>query len=310
MLACMSSNPPKKHHYTPQFLLAHWAIDDGKLWRFTKPYGDKVAKKRVAPAEIGYEKDLYATPGLPPETMQRIEEKIMSPLDALAAEAHQLLLAGKVNAMPRRERSSWSRFIMSQWFRTPDGVKAMKQAIAALLSAEDPVLSAKYQALKQEGYPETLEAAITALNPHFAEQAALEVMCKLMDNPKNGQRLNNMLWGVREIEGGHDLLVSDVLLQQNSGVFSPSGYITMPIAPRKYFFAVHSPSLATSLLSMARNDLVARANRAIVRRAAHYVGATSFAQKAFIEAHFGREENALLVKGLASKYTDDAASGS
>lgn len=303
----MSSNPPVKHHYTPQFLLAHWAIDDGKLWRFTKPYGDKVATKRVAPAEIGYEKHLYAIPGLPAETMQRIEEKIMSPLDALAADAHKLLLAGKVGAMPQKERSSWSRFIMSQWFRTPDGVGAMKQAMCALLSKEDPVLGAKYQALKLDGYPETLEAAIAALNPHFAEHAALQVMCKLMDDPKNGLRVNNMLWGVREIEGGHDLLVSDVLLQQNSGVFSPSGYITMPIAPRKLFFAVNSQSLAQTLLTMKRNELVSRANRAVVRRAAHYVGATSLSQQTFIEAHFGQEENALLVKGLAAKYTQESA---
>lgn len=305
----MSSNPSVKHHYTPQFLLARWAVEDGKLWRFTRPYGDKIAKKRVAPAEIGYEKHLYGAPGLSPETTQRIEERIMSPLDALAAGAHQLLLTGKVNAMPQRERSSWSRFIMSQWFRTPDGVGAMKQAMSALLSKEDPDLSAKYQALKQEGYPETLDDAIAALNPHFAEQAALQVMCKLMDDPKNGLRLNNMLWGVREIEEGRDLLVSDVLLQQNSGVLSPSGYITMPIAPRKFFFAVHSASFAQALLAMPRNELVSRANRAVVRRAAHYAGATSLDQQAFIETHLGQEENALLVKGLAAKYAEDASAG-
>jgi hypothetical protein len=114
-----AANPPIKHHYTPQFMLAKWAVQDGKLWRFTKPYGDKIATKLVAPAEIGYEKHLYAMPGVAPEAMQQIEEKFMSPLDAQAAETHQLLLAGKINGMPQKQRSAWSRFIMSQWFRTP-----------------------------------------------------------------------------------------------------------------------------------------------------------------------------------------------
>jgi Protein of unknown function (DUF4238) len=301
------SNPPVKHHYTPQFLLKHWATQNGKLWRFTKPHGDKVAKKLVAPAEIGYKKHLYTTPGLPFGTTQQIEEKFMSPLDAAAAEAHSLLLTGKVDRMPQKQRSAWSRFIMSQWFRTPEGVKAFKKAMGLLLTKEDPELNAKYKKLKKDGFPDTLEAAMLQLNPDFAEQAALKIMCKMMDDPTNGLRLNNMHWSIRNIDGGHDLLVSDVLLQQSSGVFSPSGYITMPLTPRKLFVAVTNHTLADTLMSIERNELVGRANSAVVRRASEYVGASGLSQRAFIEANFGQDESNTLVKGLAKKYEEDTS---
>lgn len=40
-----SANPPVKHHYIPQFLLAQWAVNDGRLWRFLCPIPGKIATK-------------------------------------------------------------------------------------------------------------------------------------------------------------------------------------------------------------------------------------------------------------------------
>lgn len=195
---------------------------------------------------------------------------------------------------------------MSQWFRTPEGVGYFKQAMATLLSEDDPDIAAKYEALKMEGFPGTFTEAIAKLNPYFAEQAALEVMMKMMDDPKNGHRLNNMHWFVRDIDGGHDLLVSDVLLQMGPGIFTKAGYLTMPVAPRRMFCAVQQHTLATTMMGMSRNEFVHRANRAVVRRATEYVGATDLSQRAFIEANFGTEEHVTLIAGLAHKYAEDA----
>lgn len=304
----MSSNPPVRHHYTPRFLLHCWTDDDGKLWRFTSPHPGKIATKRVAPAEIGYQMHLYAIPGAAPEKAQAIEEKFMSALDGQAADAHKLLLQGKV-ALSQKLRSAWSRFLMSQWFRTPQGVGHMKQAMASLLAKDDPTLSAKYKALKKEGYPPSLGEAVALLDPHFAEHAALQVMMKMMDDPKNGHRLNNMHWFVREIDGGHDLLVSDALLQMGSGIFSDAGYLTIPLAPRLMFCAVKKPSLAEGMMAMGRNEFVSRANRAVVRRAAEHVGATDLSQAQFIEKHFGKDDHLTLIRALAKKYADGDAPG-
>jgi hypothetical protein len=305
----VSGNPPVKHHYTPRFLLHGWTGDDGKLWRFTSPYPGKIATKRVAPAEIGYQKHLYSIPGAAPDKAQAIEEKFMSALDDQAADAHKLLLQGKV-ALPQKLRSAWSRFLMSQWFRTPEGVGHMKQAMASLLAKDDPALFAKYEALKKEDYPPSLDEAIALLDPHFAEHAALQVMMKLMDNPTNGHRLNNMQWFVREVAGGHDLLVSDKLLQMSHGIFSDSGYLTMPLSPLLMFCAVKQPSRGKPMMAMGRNEFVSRANRAVVRRAAEYIGATDVSQAPFIEKHFGKDDHPTLIGALAKRYADGEVAGS
>lgn len=304
----MSANPPIKHHYVPQFLLAQWAINNGKLWRFLRPIPSKVVAKLVAPAEIGYEKHLYATPGLSPEKAQQVEQLFLSPLDAQAAEAHQLLLAGKAHQMPQKQRSAWSRFIMSQWFRTPDGLRYFKEAMRLVLAARDEALNARYVEVKQEGYPDSLEDAIAMLGPEFADQAAMDLFRRMSDDPRNGLRLNNMRWFVVETTGEREFLISDAALQQSkAGIFSPQGFMTMPIAPRKLFVAVSHAGVAKAIDDLPRRELVARNNRAVVRRASIFVGATDRSQEPFITANFGEEEHQTLIRGLHDRYRADAS---
>ncbi len=302
------ANPPVKHHYIPQFLLGQWAINDGKLWRFLRPIPGKVVAKLVAPAEIGYEKNLYATPVLPTEKAQQVEQHFLSPLDAQAAEAHQLLLEGKVHQMPQKQRSAWSRFIMSQWFRTPEGLRHFKEAMKLVLTARDDALNARYAEVKQEGYPDTLEEIIAMMGPEFADQAAMDLFRKMSDDPKNGLRLNNMRWFVIETVHEREFLISDAALQQSkAGIFSPQGYITMPIAPRKLFVAVSELSLAKAIDNLSRRDLVSRNNRAVVRRASIFTGAADRSQERFIIANFGEEKHETLIKGLLDRYRADAS---
>lgn len=302
-----SANPPVKHHYIPQFLLGQWAVNDGKLWRFLLPIPGKIVTKLVAPAEIGYEKHLYATPGLPAEKAQQVEQHFLSPLDAQAAEAHQLLLQGKAHQMPQRQRSAWSRFIMSQWFRTPDGLRYFKEAMKLVLTARDEALNARYAQVKQEGYPDTLEDIIAMMGPGFADQATMGLFRKLSDDPRNGLRLNNMKWFVVETINEREFLISNAALQQSkAGVFSPQGYITIPITPRKLFVAVSQLSVAKGIDDLPRRELVARNNRAVVRRASTFVGATDRSQEPFIKTNFGEEEHSTLIKGLLDRYRADA----
>lgn len=302
----MSANPPVKHHYIPQFLLAQWAVNDGKLWRFLRPIPGKIVTKLVAPAEIGYENHLYATPGLPAEKAQQVEQHFMSRLDAQAAEAHQLLLQGKAHQMPQKQRSAWSRLIMSQWFRTPDGLRYFKEAMKLVLTARDEALNIRYAEVKKEGYPDSLEDVIAMMGPEFAEQAAMDLFRKMTDDPKNGLRLNNMQWFIIETIEEPEFLISDAALQQSkAGIFSPKGYITMPIAPRKLFVAVNEIGVAKAIDDLPREDLVAGNNGAVVRRASLFIGATDLSQEPFITANFGEEEHSTMIKSLLDRYRAD-----
>lgn len=300
-----STNPPAKHHYIPRFLLAQWAVDDGKLWRFVQPIPGKIAAKHVAPAEIGYEKHLYATPGLPPDKAQQVEQHFMSRLDDLAADSHQVILAGKLGALTQKQRSAWSRFIMSQWFRTPAGLGYFKEAMGLVLKARDDALDARYQEVRQDGYPDSLED----VRPDIAGQAAMDLFRKMTDDAKNGLRLNNMPCMVIETSESHEFLISDAALQQSkAGIFSPDGYMTLPIAPRKLFVAAARANVVRSIAALSPRDLIARHNRAVVRRASIFVGATDRSQEAFISANFGVDDHETMIKGLAERYRADAES--
>lgn len=301
-------NPPSKHHYIPRFLLAQWAVDNGKLWRFLRPIPDKIAVKHVAPAELGYEKDLYATPGLSPDKIQQVEKLFMSQVDDLAAGTHRLILNGKLEVLTQKQRSAWSRFIISQWFRTPAGLGYFKQAMAHALTARDEGLVTRYQEVKERDYPDNLEEVITMMGSDFAGQMAMELFRKMIDDPKNGQRLNNMPCIVIETGESHEFLISDAALQQSrAGIFSAQGFLTLPVAPRKLFIAATEARLVRSIAALPRHELIARHNRAAVRRAAIFVGATDRSQEAFITANFGADPHETMIKGLAERYRADAA---
>lgn len=301
-----SANPPAKHHYIPQFLLAEWATNAGKLWRFLRPVQGKLAVKAVAPAEIGYERHLYATPGLPVDKAQQVEQHFLAPLDAQAAEAHRFLLGG-TTLMPQKQRSAWSRFIMSQWFRTPTGLDHFKKAMKLVLAARDEPLNKRYAEVRRPGDPETLEQAIEQLGPAFGGQAAMDLFRKMSDDPKNGQRLNNMRWLVVETTCEEELIISDAALQQSkAGLFSPQGYLTIPIAPRKLFVAASRPEVLEAIHALPRDALVVRNNRAMVRCASSFIGATDRSHEAFIADNFGQDEHPTLIKSLLDCYRADA----
>lgn len=84
-------NPPKRHHYIPEFYQRKWTID-GKLVVFQKHY-ERLRAQRKAPGATGYVKLLYALQNLSPQEAQLIEENYMRPLDNLAALARDSLLA-------------------------------------------------------------------------------------------------------------------------------------------------------------------------------------------------------------------------
>lgn len=295
-----------KHHYIPQFLLEQWAVNEGRLWRFLQPIPGKIAAKLVAPAEVGYERHLYATPGLPDDKIQQVEQRFMSRLDSLAAEAHRFLLEGRSRGMPQRERSSWSRFVMSLWFRTPAGLQYFKEAMGLLLTARDEALNARYRELKKEGYPDTLEEIIAMMGPDFPEQAAMDLLRKLTDDPKNGLRMNNMRWAALDT-GNAELLITDAALQQSgAGIFSPQGFFTLPIAPDRLFVAASDPAILGQIAAIPMRDLVDQINRAVVRRASIFVGATTRAHETYVKEHFGQEDDRTMVKGLAERYREGA----
>lgn len=297
---------PKKHHFIPQFLLAEWAVNDGKLWRFSRPYGSKIAKKLVSPAEIGYEPGLYKTAGLPQDYEQQFEKDFLSRVDDRAARAHKLLMRDEVFTWTTPSRSDWTRFIGSLFFRTPENLAAYKDAMAVLFSQDTPELRAAYLKDRPEDWPDTLNEAIATIAPDWIEQAAMEILRRLIDEGKRGERINGMVWTVGEMNGGLEFLISDALFQHTTPFYGKGAYIVIPISPRRLFIATHKDDDETLEMfkGIETNTIVRQVNKAIVSRASICVGATNVNQLAFVEEHFATEEYNTVIKGVARRYRD------
>jgi len=300
---------PKKHHFVPEFLLAEWAVNDGKLWRFNRPYGSKIAKKLVSPAEIGYERFLYTTPGVPEEHAQQFEAKFLSPVDSRAATAHKTLLREEIIVWTEPVRSDWTRFLGSLLFRTPENLAAYKEAITTLLSRDTPELRAAYLRDKPDGWPDTFHEATAMVAPNFAEVAAMEILRRLIDDGERGEKINGMIWTTGEMNGALEFLISDAPMQHTMPIIAKGGYIVMPISPKRVFVATSPGDNETLEMfrSIEADSLVEQVNKALVSRASIFVGATSLDQLPFVEEYFATENHKTIIKGVAKRYREEGA---
>lgn len=298
---------PKKHHFIPQFLLAEWAVNNGKLWRFTRPYGSKIAKKLVAPAEVGYERLLYTTPGIPDEFSQQFEAKFLSPVDSRAAKSHKILMQNEPIVWTQPTRSDWTRFLGSLFFRTPENLAAYKEAIGLLLSADTPERRAAYLQAKPSDWPSTLHEAMATVAPNWTEVAAMELLRRLIDDGQRGDAINAMVWTTGEMNGGLEFLISDAPMQHTMPIIAKGSYIVMPISPKRIFLATSLGDDETLEMfkTIESNNLVRQINQVVVSRASVFVGATGLDQLAFVEKHFATENHDTIIKGVATRYRKD-----
>ena len=114
-------NPPAKHHYIPVFYLRGWEGPDARIERFTRPYREIVVR-RVPPTEIGWQKNLYASPETNEAKIQWLEQKFFTKLDNAAAVVLNKLKGTILPDLNIEERSIWSTFMMSLLHRTPENL--------------------------------------------------------------------------------------------------------------------------------------------------------------------------------------------
>jgi hypothetical protein len=121
---------PRRHHAaTPRFYLSRWEGRDKKVCAMQLIRGD-VKPKRLHPQNTGWVWDLYRTQGVPEAQSQNLETQFLAPLDTKAARALDKLVAKKtLNIEGRRE---WTRFLLSQLFRTRETVTLIKSHMAEI----------------------------------------------------------------------------------------------------------------------------------------------------------------------------------
>jgi hypothetical protein len=290
---------PLYHHYLPAFYQSRWCGEDGRLRRFSKPYGNRLATKRVSPKVSGGEDLLYTDHSALAETAQAMEYGFMSPLDSQASEALVALETDDpaIRIDPRL-RSAWSRFLMSLMMRMPDHLEALTKGLAEEWALQMPELEAAYEAKKGTEDPSSFASYMDTRSPDELRSWMLSVLRSLMDHALIGDMINNMRWFVRTIDGPAEFLTSDRPLITWYEFAADDSYIILPIGPLSAFVAVNNVETQRRIEACAADQWVTGLNRSIAGAARQFVFARDDRMKSFIADHFGTKPRTTLFEHL------------
>jgi hypothetical protein len=293
-------NLPRKHHYLPQFLLRTWADETGKLQRFAKPRGSEVHVRSAYPKEVGFEQNLYAAPpgGNPSFDAER---DVFQKVDSLAAQAHaRMMLLQRPTAT---DRHAWSAFVMSLFHRTPEHLKSTKAMLGAIWDSDDLRTQARYEAVKAQTDPATVQEFLLMLDPHARERAAFRnILLSLQDSPL-GRLLSRIPWCVLNLDKApRSLLLSDNPIML-APLGQPQGHIALPIGPRRLFVAAPDPDTFIAIKRMSLNVITRNSNKAVVEHATELVIASDRSQRGFVESHMGANPIGSLASGFRTGQT-------
>lgn len=288
-----------KHHYIPVFYLKQWTGGDGRLCEFSKPY-DRVRPRRVHPDGTGYVHGLNTIPGLPPHEANYLETYFMQLTDNYASRALRILLAKTPWKFTDKERSGWSRFIVSLIARNPETIERLKDAGHALFDKALPDIEADYANHKLSTDPPTYAEYVAKNFSNPRGRAAATLIQRVIDDPQLGNFINQMRWMVLFNSRPKNLLLtSDRPVVMTNGIAHENAQILIPISPHHAFVATNNVQTENYVRDVwHRRQMIEQVNERVTRQSHKYVYGFSDAQLAFVSARLGMKYTADPVENL------------
>lgn len=225
----------------------------------------------------------------------------MQEVDNRAADVLAALEKGPV-AWTSATRSAWTRFIQSLQLRTPADVAGVKQRTHHDWGVSIPKIQETYESMRRLGDPATFEEFLASDDPLVVDRAGMKILTTLIDAPKMGEFINNMIWDVVRLDDARiDLLTSDRAVEQVLGLGDRKAFLTLPIGPRRLFIAARQRSTIDAIARASPTDVVRKRNRATVCYAREFVWATDRSQAPFIAKHLSSVPNLTLGERLAQQ---------
>jgi len=260
-----------KHHYIPQFYLEPWVNRDfdNKLTEYRslkyphEPF-PRLEIKRRGKMETGFVENLYRIPGATKETKQNVERIFMGAVDKHAATARNMMLEGTVPT-DANLRHAWARFLLSLIMRTPEAVRSFKSKVRSDFLAPDPDFQARYDALKKENWPATLEEYMLQRSPTMPERQAVIMITKLIQNEKVLRLMMRADWWILDTSSKRrKILTSDHPLIMTNGLGRPDGHFALPISPKLVFIAFMNREIGMNIQAMPLGRLIRNVNEAVI----------------------------------------------
>jgi Protein of unknown function (DUF4238) len=185
-----------KHHYIPVFYLNAWTRADGRLTEFSRPNGKDVKARNTAPKGTGYVRGLYRLDHLTGDAAEAYERLFFATVDNTAKDNRDILLERRPVRFDDRSRSAWARFVLGLLFRNPERIAATRKYIEDFSLDNFDADKVQYDAQKGDDDPEYLDYLVRQ-----ATYLAVDWTKDMLQSPRLGPHLNNMLWDVRDVSG-------------------------------------------------------------------------------------------------------------
>ncbi|WP_077145201.1 DUF4238 domain-containing protein [Sphingopyxis sp. KK2] len=289
---------PAKHHYVPEFYLREWAGADGRLERYTRPTPKKIAVRRVFPSQMGFSRNLYDSPNEKLLERHWLETRVFQQIDSCAANVFRKLNDEPPGELTGEDVNAWSVFVRAQFYRTPEGLRAVKESgaqewLAALDAARD-----RYQELKSISDPDLFEDYVSLQTEGDIERSVLRTLPGIFSSERVVRILNELHYRIMDTGPSvPQFLISDDFLARTNGLLVENGHFAMPISPRRLLVMTVRRETFDRIGRMTDKELVTAVNRWIVESARHFVGATDLSQDRFIRNRFGVDLKRSLSRG-------------
>jgi hypothetical protein len=284
------NNPPRQHHYIPEFYQKKWAGADRRVERYERVNGS-VISRRVFPSAAGFQEDLYRHPraGMDEWDAQALEWAVLQKIDDAGSKALDAILSDGEALRNNVVRRDWAVFLRTMLLRTPYQMTATLSSLEQIWRNVDDGLSEKYAKMWKSGMPATATEYLESLNPNMAKESAFQMFADAMGGDRTTAHLMGLPWRVFDCsEADHELLLSDhpVVLVP---LATDDGHVAMALTPTKYLVAASNDRMKATTDSIRPKLAVRIMNKLTVQRAQHYVIAGDVSQGAFIRKHFGAE---------------------
>ncbi|WP_404333388.1 DUF4238 domain-containing protein [Sphingomonas sp. MMS12-HWE2-04] len=285
----MTGNPPRRHHYIPEFYQRKWAGEDRRVERYERING-VVVRRRVFPSAAGFREDLYRHPRAEMDewNAQALEWAVFKIIDEKGARALEALVSDPMALRDNIVRNDWAVFLRTMLLRTPYQMTGTMASLEQIW--RDTEVSEKYAAMRKPGMPETATEFLEMLNPHEAKESAFRMFADGLGSDRTIRHIIKLPWRIFDCStADHRLLLSDhpvVLVPLKTD----DGHIAMPLSPTKFLVAATSDRTKAMADTLRPKSAVRVMNKLAVQRAQHCVIARDQAQDLFIRKHFGAHQ--------------------
>lgn len=267
--------------------------------RYTQPHPGVLSVRQAAPSEVGWERDLYASPEPEPSARHHLELRTFSRIDNDAARVLEKMHAPALEMLTTAETSAWALFIMSLLHRTPANLAAAKAAGRRIWERSIASASEQYEELRAPGHPDTFEAWRASMTAEDAERSFLRVLPDVMANTRIGQVIANLIWLRVDLPSDcPDLLLSDDPLARTGSFVSQNAHFAMPLSPRRMLIGTRHQHTLDHFARMPIRSTSIELNKWVVEGARHFVAARDRSQSRFIENRFGLNPKPPVAEGI------------